>query len=177
MKWKETGTVTAAALALAIYVWGYVLAEQTLLPLWCPVAVAASLTFGSCLLLIRPWQRFTGIESRLLVVLCYLYFAGSVGWFVPLALNAWPSASAATYEEQVTVVKKEHVTRTKYRRVGCNRRVADGVTHAYYLRVRFADGLEKRYPVSPAEYGRTREEAEKTLTLRRGMLGIPVIQR
>lgn len=177
MKWKETGTVTAAALALAVYVWGYVLAERTLLPLWCPVAVAASLTFGSCLLLVRGWQRFIGVESRLLAVVSYLFFAGSAGWFVPLAVNAWPSASAATYEEQVTVVKKEHVTRTKYRRVGRNRRVADGVTHAYYLRVRFADGLEKRYPVSPAEYGRTREKAEKTLTLRRGMLGIPVIRR
>lgn len=177
MKWKETGSVAAAAIALALYVWGYVLAERTLLPLWCPVAVAASLTFGSCLLLVRGWQRFIGVESRLLAVASYLFFAGSAGWFVPLAVNAWPSASASTYEERVTVVKKEHVTRTKYRRVGRNRRVADGVTHAYYLRVRFADGLEKRYSVTPAEYGRTREETEKTLTLRRGVLGVPVIRR
>ena len=80
-------------------------------------------------------------------------------------------------EERVTVVEKEHVTRTKYRRVGRHRRIADGVRHTYYLRVRFADGLEKRYSVSQAEYGRTREHAEKTLVLRRGLLGVPVIRR
>ena len=100
-------------------------------------------------------------------------FRGPLAWFAPLAVNTWPLAGAATYEERVTVVEKEHVTRTKYRRVGRHRRIADGVRHTYYLRVRFADGLEKRYSVSQAEYGRTREHAEKTLVLRRGLLGFP----
>lgn len=176
-KRKEIGAVAAAALALVAYVGGYVAAERTLLPLWCPAAMALSLSVGSCLLFIRGWQRFTGIESRPTAVLAYLFFVGSLAWFAPLAVNAWPLAGAATYEERVTVVEKEHVTRTKYRRVGRHRRIADGVRHTYYLRVRFADGLEKRYSVSQAEYGRTREHAEKTLVLRRGLLGVPVIRR
>lgn len=176
-KAKEIGTILAAALCLFCYVWGYVLAELTLLPMWCPVAVAAALTAGSCLLFCNGWQRLTGIGSRGWSVLAYLFFVGAVCWFTPLMLNSGAADPASAYEEPVTVVGKEHMTRTKYRRVRRRRQVAVGVSHTYYLRVRFADGLEKRYPVSANEYSRAREEDEKILTLRRGFLGIPVIRR
>ena len=170
-KRREIAAVAAAALALVAYVGGYVAAERTLLPLWCPAAMALSLSAGSCLLFIRGWQRFTGIESRPTAVLAYLFFVGSLAWFAPLAVNTWPLAGAATYEERVTVVEKEHVTRTKYRRVGRHRRIADGVRHTYYLRVRVAAGVGKRDYVSPAQYGRTRAHAEEKHGFGRGVVG------
>lgn len=176
-KGKEFATIAAATLCLVGYVWGYVLAERTLLPLWCPVALAASLTLGSALLLVRGWQRLTGIGSRSMALLAYLYFAGAVCWLLPLQLNYGLADPESECEQTVRVVGKEHVTRTKYRRVGRRRQVADGVRHLYYLRVAFDDGLERRYPVSAAEFGRTRENGEKSLVLRRGLFGVPVIRR
>jgi len=180
MKGKSFGIVLGA-LCLIGYVWGYVLAELTLVSWWSPVALALALAAGGYLLLGRKfealWRRWTKMEGRPAAMLAYLFFAGSPCWFGPLAVNSCLAPPDSAYEETVTVVKKEHVVRTKYRRVGRHRRVADGVRHVYYLRVAFADGFEKRYPVSQAEYNRTRESAEKTVSLRMGFLGIPVIHR
>ena len=63
----------------------------------------------------------------------------------------------------------------KKRKVGKHRYVSDGIRREYYLKVVFENGSAKTLHVSSSTYNKAQKGKQKTLALRKGGFGLPVI--
>ena len=61
-------------------------------------------------------------------------------------------------------------------RIG-HRSVPGRTYEVFYLRIEFADGMRRKIQVPSSVYNSCRENHSKTVTMRRGLFGFPVIGR
>lgn len=154
----------------------YACYERTLVVWWWPLAAALAVALLPAPRTVDAWRHLTGSEDRLLNFACHLLVVGSCTLFALLGGNYLLADPATTYEEEVLVETRTHDTRQQYRTLRHHRRVPAGKRDLYYLHLRFADGTRKRLQVSRSHYNSTREGGRLVLTLRRGLLGFPVIR-
>lgn len=167
---------TLLGLCLMLCGGSYASYERTLVVWWWPLIAAAAATLLSAPRIVDAWRHLTGSEDRPLNFACHLFVVGSCTLFAFLGGNYLLADPATPYEEEVLVEARTHDTRQQYRTLRHHRRVPAGKRDLYYLHLRFADGTRKRLQVSRSHYNRTREGARLVLTLRRGLLGFPVIR-
>lgn len=165
------------AVALILYIAGYVWYQKTVVAWWVPLVVAAVIALLSLPMLHRRWSRLTDSDNPTInglyhfYIVCALFYAGLLGG------NYAFSDNASARRETVTVVRRIERTRKEYRYLRHHRRVPTGKTiHSYYLQVAFADSTRKRIPVSGTLYRKTRANGTIVLSLQRGFLGSPVIK-
>lgn len=150
--------------------------ENTLSVWWIPVGTAGIIAAITCPFY-RKWVWLTGYTSKTVNLLCHLVCAGTLGYALFLSANYGLADSSSAHQEEVIVQQKFQKTHKKTRRVRKRTYVADGVRIEYYLLVTFKNGMEKNLPVPLSVYNKTRAGGTKTLTLQRGLFGLPVIKR
>lgn len=170
----KTLRVAFAVAVLGVAVVGYVIYERTLVEWWLPVVTAAVVAVVTLPLARKSWRWLVGGDNTFLT-LCHLYVAGGLVYGLLLTANGLLTDAASAYEEEVTVLGKEHVTRRTGYRSGRHYRTTSRVTDNYYLTVRFADGTVKELPVSRDAYYRAHKDRPRKVSVERGLLGFRVV--
>ena len=166
----------SGALLLLAAVYGYVCCEKTHIEGWIPVVAALAAALFTMPPLAARWRALTGSGDRTVNRLCHLFAFGAAAYFVFMGGNYLLSDPAGEYGEQITVLKKNSKERRRTYRSG-RRYVARGKSYTvHYLEVEFPDGIRKQVQVAPALYNASRENTVKTVTMRRGFFGFPVIR-
>lgn len=172
----NTARILLAALLLLGAVYGYVCCERTHIEGWIPVAAALAAALFTMPPLAARWSALTGSDDRNVNRLCHLLAFGAAFYFAFMGGNYLLSDPAEEYGEQITVLKKISKERRRTYRSG-RRRVLGRPYTVHYLDMAFSDGVRKRVQVAPSLYNACRENAARTVTLRRGFFGFPVIRR
>ena len=168
--------ISATALLLMAGVYGYLCYEKTRIVWWLPVAVAVGGAVATIPLLSRRWNRLTGSDDWDINRLCHLLGVGTALYFLFMGGNYLLADPASEYGEQITVTEKIHKVRRQRYRVG-HRSVQGRTYEVFYLRIAFADGMRRKMQVSSSVYNSCRENHPKTVTMRHGFFGFPVIGR
>ena len=168
--------ISAMMLLLVAGVYGYLCYEKTRIAGWLPVVLAAGGAVVTMPLLSRRWNRLTGSDDRDINRLCHLFGVGTALYFLLMGGNYLLADPASEYGEQITVMEKIHKVRRHRHRVG-HRSVQGRTYDVFYLRIAFADGMRRKMQVSSSVYNSCREDYPKTVTMRRGFFGFPVIGR
>lgn len=176
-KRTDVGRIVVWIVCLILYTGGYSFYRKTLVAWWIPVSAAAATVLLTAPMLLCRWKALTASENKALLWICHAYVVGSVLYFSLTGGNFLLAAPVSSYEESVLVEKRIERTRKKYRRLTHRRMVPDGVTTTYALQVLFDDSTRKEIPVSRSEYRASRPNDRKTLTLRKGFFGFPVITK
>ena len=155
---------------------GYAFWEKTLAPWWIPVGMALSIVLLT-LPWAKKWSRVTLLKGKTVNLLCHVAWVGTVAYGLFISLNFWLADDASTREVTVTVLDKYMEQHEKKRKVGKHRYVSDGIRREYYLKVVFENGSAKTLHVSSSTYNKAQKGKQKTLALRKGGFGLPVITR
>lgn len=171
----NTARILLASLLLLAAVFGYVCCEKTHIKGWIPVAVSLTAALFTMPLLTARWRVFTGSDDRIVNRLCHLLAFGAAVYFAFMGGNYLLSNPASEYGERITVLKKIRKERRRTYRSG--HRIVRGKPYTvHYLDVSFPDGIRKRMQISPSLYNTCRENTPKTVTMRRGFFGFPVLR-
>ena len=168
--------LSATALLLVAGVYGYICYEKTRIVWWLPVAAAAGGAVVTMPLLSRLWSRLTGLDDPGMNRLCHLLGIGAVLYFLFMGGNCLLADPTSEYGEQITVTEKIRKVRHQRHRIG-HRSVPGRTYEVFYLRIEFADGMRRKIQVPSSVYNSCRENHSKTVTMRRGFFGFPVIGR
>ena len=166
----------ATALLLVAGVYGYICYEKTRIVWWLPVAAAVGGAVVTMPLLSRLWSRLTGLDDPGMNRLCHLLGIGAVLYFLFMGGNCLLADPASEYGEQITVTEKIRKVRHQRHRIG-HHSVPGRTYEVFYLRIEFADGMRRKIQVPSSVYNSCRENHSKTVTMRRGFFGFPVIGR
>ncbi|MDE5650555.1 MAG: hypothetical protein K2J65_09290 [Duncaniella sp.] len=158
------------ALGLAIY-------SNSLTTWWIPVLPAAMVSLGTAPMLCRKWRRLTDVKNWIVNLICHVFVVGSITYSAFLCINYWGADEASDVTENTEVVNKYRQAHTRYRRVGRNRRVADGEYYSYHLLLKFSDGREKAVEVPFSSYRNVKVGGHRILHVQDGLLGIRVIKK
>lgn len=170
----NTARILLASSLLLAAVCGYVCYEKTQIKGWIPVAVSLTAALFTMPLLAARWRVFTGSDDRSVNRLCHLLAFGAAVYFAFMGGNYLLSNPASEYGEQITVLKK--LRKERHRTYRSGRRVVRGKPYTvYYFDVSFQDGIRKRMQISASLFNTCRENAPKTVTMRRGLFGFPVL--
>ena len=168
--------IAATALLLMAGAYGYLCYEKTRIVWWLPVAAAAGGAVVTMPLLSRRWSRLTGSDDADINRLCHLLGIGTALYFLFMGGNCLLADPASEYGEQISVTEKIHKVRRQRHRIG-HRSVPGRTYEVFYLRIEFADGMRRKIQVSSSVYNSCRENHPKTVTMRHGFFGFPVIGR
>ncbi len=165
-----------AALLLLAAVYGYLCYEKTLIAWWLPVAFALGAAILTMPPLAHSLRHLTGTDDQTVNRLCHLLGAGALFYFAFLAGNYLLADAATEHGNEITVVQKLRKERRRSYRSG-RRRVQGKPYTVYYLEVAFADSTRKTMQVPLSVFNACRENRAKTVTMRQGFWGYPVIVR
>ncbi len=151
--------------------------ENTIVEWWMPLSVCGVLSVVSGCVLWRVWCQLTGSGRFLLNFLCQTAFAWALLLFGFYLTNYCFAREASKHVEEVTVERVYSKTRYHSRRVGRGRYVRGEPYKVYYMEVTLADGRLKELSVNSDESRRLHKGTVLSLTLERGLWGVPVIKR
>ena len=104
------------------------------------------------------------------------FVAGAVaGLLLVLGLNWLGADESSAHVEECRIVERHTETRNRYRYRRKGTPVKTGTYQVWRITVEFADGRRKEMGVSLEEYNRLRKKTRRKMTLRRGLLGLPVV--
>ncbi|MDE6268653.1 MAG: hypothetical protein K2M04_06185 [Muribaculaceae bacterium] len=155
---------------------GIALYHLTLTKWWIPVIPGAVAAIATLPAFYNKWDVLTGVSSNWVNMLCHVFVAGSVGYFLFLGVNFWCADAGTDVAEKAEVVEKFQKSHTRYRRVSRRTRVADGHYYTYHLMLRLEDGEEKEVSVPLKTYNRTRTGSMREIHVQKGALGMRVIK-
>jgi len=149
---------------------------DTVVSPWLPLAVGFALGAVMFPLAIRRFYGSGDDSGKLRCIIgTLLYFAVMIplGMLLMLGLNTVTSHNAPVHTVEATVTTHAE-TVNRYRTVG-RRRVYQGKEHNYYVDVRLPEGHVKEIRVKPGEFIKVKPGRRARVTLRRGCLGLEVI--
>lgn len=176
---------------------GYWCYGRTLISWWHPVAFAAAVATVSVMPLLRGRRhreeaggvgevlpadrngqlngRKKPLSGRTEHVVYRFVIVFSLAYGVPLGANYFLADDRSEHREEAVVERKLRNERTKYVQSGRRRRVASGKYYTYSLDLAFSDGSRKVVDVPLSVYNKCRNGGSRVFTMRRGLLGYPVI--
>ena len=149
---------------------GCVIYNKTLIEWWIPIAVALALA-----LVTTPfYRRWSWLMSsdKIANLLCHWICIGSIGYIAFLGGNYWFSHS--DYQEKALIEGKYQKKIKKVRLQG-RRYITEGFRMEYYLLLVFNNGETKMLEVPLALYKRSKKGNTRTIGLREGYFGFPVV--
>lgn len=120
-------------------------------------------------------RAVTGSGKAWINIPLHFVAVGALLFFGIMMLNTAVERPDSRRCEQAEVVAKVRHRHTRYRRVSRNRRVPDGYTWTYGLKLRLADGREVEEPVSEALSRRTPVGSRREAEIRTGVLTWDVV--
>lgn len=168
--------ILSAVLLLLAGVYGYVCQDRTLIVWWYPVAAALGAALCTMPMVATKWRILTRSDDATVNRLCHLAAAGTLLYCAFMAGNYHLADPASERSEQVVVARKFRKERHRSHRVG-RRMVRAESYEVYYLELVFDDGRHKTMQVARSVYASSRENSQKTVEMRQGYFGFPVIRR
>lgn len=142
-------------------------------PVWV-IIISVMVAAMSGVVLWRLWPCVTGSERFVWNFICQTLFAAGLLMFVFFAGNYFLPSRSDAHQEKVIVEKVYSEERYRSKRVG--RRYVRGEPYkVYYMQVEFQDGRRKDLSITPGKAARLHKGDPLTLNVRKGFLGVPVI--
>lgn len=176
-KWQTTGRIATAIVALTSAGIGYGCATHTFVRWWEPIMWALGIGLASTPMVMKFFAGCLSVKSKWLCMTVSLAFAAAIAYGALMSLNFFLSDRTSAVETTAVVTSKYKEQRTRYRRIGRNRRVADGTYDVYYITTRFDNGIVRDFPVSAQSYANARQGDKKKFTLEKGFFGYTVFKK
>ena len=164
-------------LILISYTTAFLLSDLTILPLWIPLSASILITALSGIFLWKSWRSFTRIRTFAVNYACHCVVATGLLLCAFFSLNTILANKDSLHEEKCTVTRKFVEERHHSRRVGRGRYVRGEPYNVYFFEVRFPDGKTKKFETTFTHYRRVRINDTVTLSMVKGLFGIPVVRR
>lgn len=147
----------------------------TLVKWWIPVGVAFVITGIAGTTLWRIWRRLTGSSSFLPNFLLNLIFFTPFLTALFYSLNAAFASDKSPCKEQVRVEEKYRERHHTSRRVGKHSYISGPDYFEYYVSVTIREKDHRNLQLPYSTYKNIRRDSLLTLSLRRGLFGLEVI--
>lgn len=178
---KKVKKFTVAARVVAVLIIlisagaGYGFAWRTFVRWWEPLAwgVGFGLAFGPFVK--RMFVGGLALGPRMALVASVVSVA-ALCYGGLMTVNYCLSDESTIHQIDVVVTAKYSEERTRYRRIGRNRVVADGKYKSYYLTLSFENGATRELPVSVSVYSSSRIGSVRHYDLADGFFGYPVFR-
>ena len=167
--------IVLALAALMLYGWSLWLYSDSIMPVWMPIAGGVIVGGATASFYANTWARLLRIRYKVVCVLWHLFLFGAVGAFVVLGGNYYGASTASDYTDTITIVNRYSEKRDTYRSVGRNRRVKSGTRTDYKVTVQLPDSISRNWTITLSRYNKVRVGQTYQVTMRRGLLGYPVI--
>jgi len=173
---RLTATTGIIALFILFFVFGGILflISETIVAKWLPPVIGLVIAIASMPAGLKLWIKIPVLKRRYVACICHIVVVGALTTFLVLLLNYTCAHSESAYEATAVVNKKYIENRTRYRRVGRNRRIPDGTYQVYNLDMVFPDGTHKGEEVAFERYRHTRKGDSIVYTIQPGLFGWPV---
>lgn len=174
---RKITMICAAIIGLLSYGSAIALYGLTLINPWTAAGISLSIALATAALCRRLWNWMWDTPKEWVGILTHIII--TTGFFCSsfLALNFFPASSRSAHKEKVEVVKVYREKHYQSKRVSRRTWTRGAPYYMYYIRVDVPGSRQKDLSVTLAQYNRIHKGDSVTLTLAKGLLGIPVIKR
>lgn len=174
---RKVTMIFTAVIGLLSYGAAMALYGLTLINPWMVAGIGLAMSLATTAPCRRLWNWMWDTQKDWAGMLTHVIATTGLFCAALLALNFFPASRESEHKEKVAVVKVFREKHHQSRRVSRRTWTQGAPYYMYYIRVDVPGSRQKDLSVTHAQYNRLRQGDSVTLTLAKGLLGIPVIKR